>query len=203
MSKDIKNNDNPQGYPAPNVTNGHKQTKDPKGLDNCSPTVGAGGLISNALLDKLLEEAAASPRLRMNMDLRNGPEDGSQRMLNGLMPGTGVPIHRHRASSETVVVLRGSVTEIFYDERGVECGRYELRSPLTPAASPLTPAAGEYQKVPYGDNNCTPIVGAGGLALQIPKGMWHTIVVHEPSVIMEVKDGAYAPPTSEDVWNYD
>lgn len=153
-------------------------------------------IIDDKLLNDLLKQAENSPRLRMNMDLRNGPEDGSQRMLNALMPGTGVPIHRHRASSETVVVLRGSVTEIFYDERGVECGRYELRSPLTPTA-------GEHQKVPYGDKNCTPIVGAGGLGLQIPKGMWHTIVVHEPSVILETKDGAYAPPTSEDVWNYE
>lgn len=130
-------------------------------------------LINNTLLNDLLSKATESPRLRMNMDLRNGPDDGSQRMLNAMLPGTSVPIHRHRSSSETVVILRGSFTEIFYDDNGVECGRYELNT-----------ANGNY-------------------GLQIPKEMWHTIVVHEPTVIIETKDGAYAPTTSEDVWNYE
>ena len=51
--------------------------------------------INISLLDNLLEQAAASPRLRMNYDLRTSPEDGSQRMLNALLPGTVLPIHRH------------------------------------------------------------------------------------------------------------
>lgn len=83
-------------------------------------------IINNIILDKLTASAKASPRLRMNMDLRNGPEDGSQRMLNALEPGTVMPIHRHRASSETVVILRGKIHWIFYDENGDETERVTL-----------------------------------------------------------------------------
>ena len=76
-------------------------------------------VIDKLLLDELTEQAKASPRLRMNMDLRNGPEDGSQRMLNALEPGTVMPVHRHRGSSETCVCIRGHFEEYFYDEDGV------------------------------------------------------------------------------------
>lgn len=54
----------------------------------------------------------------MNFDLRNSAEDGSQRMLNALEPGTGMPIHRHMKSSETVICLRGHFEEYFYDTEG-------------------------------------------------------------------------------------
>ena len=74
--------------------------------------------ITQALLDALTAQAKASPRLRMNLDLRNSPEDQSQRMLNAIEPGTVLPIHRHRTSSETVVCLRGHFEEYFYDEEG-------------------------------------------------------------------------------------
>ena len=69
--------------------------------------------ITQALLDDLTAQAKASPRLRMNFDLRNSAEDGSQRMLNALEPGTPLPIHRHTKSSETVVCLRGRLQEVF------------------------------------------------------------------------------------------
>ena len=62
-------------------------------------------VISQEILDELTVRAKESPRLRMAMDLRNSPEDLSQRMLNALEPGTVMPIHRHHASSETVVIL--------------------------------------------------------------------------------------------------
>lgn len=74
--------------------------------------------ITQAVLDRLTEEAKASSRLRMNMDLRNSPSDGSQRMLNALEPGTVMPIHRHKGSSETCVCVRGHFEEYFYDENG-------------------------------------------------------------------------------------
>ena len=32
----------------------------------------------------------------------------------------------------------------------------------------------------------------GQFGIQIPKGAWHSIEVHEPSAIFEAKDGAYA-----------
>ena len=73
-------------------------------------------IIDKHLLDTLTAQAKSSPRLRMNYDLRNNPEDQSQRMLNALEPGTMMPIHRHRNSSETVVVLRGKVKWLFYDD---------------------------------------------------------------------------------------
>ena len=75
-------------------------------------------LISTSILDSLTAQAKASPRLRMNLDLRNSPEDKSQRMLNAIEPGTVMPIHRHRGSSETVVCLRGHFEEYFYDDSG-------------------------------------------------------------------------------------
>ncbi len=130
-------------------------------------------IIDEILLESLLERATESERRRANYDLRTSAEDGSQRMLNVLLPGTQVPIHRHRETSETVVVLSGRLIEVFYNEKGVECARFDL-----------CPAEGRY-------------------GLQIPKGQWHTVIVNEPCVIFEAKDGAYKPQTSEDVWNYE
>ena len=75
-------------------------------------------IVDQALLDELTTRAKESPRLRMNYDLRNSPADGSQRMLNAIEPGTVLPIHRHRTTSETVVCLRGHFEEYFYDEKG-------------------------------------------------------------------------------------
>ncbi len=130
-------------------------------------------IVDETFLDSLLEKAIESERRRANCDLRTSTDDQSQRMLNVLLPGTQVPIHRHQETSETVVVLSGRLTEVFYDEKGVECNRYDL-----------CPAEGRY-------------------GLQIPKGMWHTVIVTEPCVIFEAKDGAYKPLTSNDVWNYE
>jgi len=75
-------------------------------------------IITGQILDNLTEQAKASPRLRMNYDLRNSADDKSQRMLNALEPDTIMPIHRHRSTSETVVCIRGHFEEYFYDEKG-------------------------------------------------------------------------------------
>ncbi len=75
-------------------------------------------IIDQIILDDLSAQAKASPRLRMNLDLRNSPTDNSQRMLNAIEPGTVMPIHRHRSSSETVVCIRGHFEEFFYDVSG-------------------------------------------------------------------------------------
>ena len=74
--------------------------------------------IDQRLLDSLSAQAKASPRLRMNLDLRNSPADQSQRMLNAIEPGTVMPIHRHLGSSESVVCIRGHFEEYFYDSSG-------------------------------------------------------------------------------------
>ena len=126
--------------------------------------------IDNDLLCALITKAKESERLRMNLDLRTSADDSSQRMLNALEPDTVLPIHRHRFSTETVVMVRGSLKEIFYNDEG------EVTDTI------LMQAGGE----------CP--------ALQIPKGQWHTVEVLEPgTVIFEAKDGAYTPLTDEDV----
>lgn len=121
--------------------------------------------ITQGLLDSLTEQAKASPRLRMNLDLRNSAEDQSQRMLNAIEPGSPLPIHRHRKSSETVVCLRGRVVEEYYDELERTCTEaIELRP------------------------------GGPVVALNIPAGQWHTLrSLESGSVILEVKDGKFEP----------
>ena len=128
-------------------------------------------IISQAILDKLTEEAKASPRLRMNMDLRNSAEDQSQRMLNAIEPGSPLPIHRHQKSSETVVCLRGRLVEEFYDELERRCTEAIELSPNGP-----------------------------NVALNIPVGQWHTVrALESGTVILECKDGAYEPLGDEDI----
>ena len=121
--------------------------------------------IDKELLERLFEQAKESPRLRMNYDLRTSSEDTSQRMLNALLPGTEVPIHRHETTSETVVCLSGRLEEMIYEEK--ENGSFQEISRHL-----LCPSEGKY-------------------GIQIPAGAWHTIQVLEPSVIFEAKDGAY------------
>ena len=126
--------------------------------------------IDNALLDRLTAQAQASPRLRMNMDLRNSDADSSQRMLNAIEPVSVVPVHRHRATSETVVVLRGRVVEEYYSSEGECVASYDLA-----AGGPIC-------------------------ALNIPAGQWHTLrSLESGTVILEVKDGAYEAIKEEDV----
>ena len=126
-------------------------------------------LLSKALLDELTAQAKASPRLRMNLDLRNSPADQSQRMLNALEPGTVMPIHRHCKSSETVVLLRGKVKWLYYNDNGEIIDTFLV-----------TP--------------CSELVG-----LCVPMGQWHSLECLESgTVILETKDGVYAPIEEED-----
>ena len=126
--------------------------------------------ITQVVLDQLTEQAKASPRLRMNMDLRNSADDQSQRMLNAIEPGSPLPIHRHRKTSETVVCLRGHLREIFYNDKGDVTDVIDLAP----------------------NSDC--------VALNIPMGQWHTVEVLESgTVIMEVKDGPYQPLSPEDI----
>ena len=83
-------------------------------------------VITEALLDELTAQAKASPRLRMNFDLRNSSEDQSQRMLNAIEPGTIMPIHRHMGSSETCLCVRGHFVEYFYDEKGNVTNTFDM-----------------------------------------------------------------------------
>ena len=126
--------------------------------------------IDNILFDKLSAQAKESPRLRMNLDLRNSDADSSQRMLNAIEPGSVVPVHRHRGTSETLVVLRGRVLEEYYSSEGVLEASYELA-----AGGPIC-------------------------ALNIPAGQWHTLrALESGTVILEMKDGAYEPIGPTDI----
>lgn len=123
--------------------------------------------INKELLDSLFEQAKENPRLRQNLDLRTSSADTSQRMLNALLPGTVVPIHRHPQSTENVFLLCGKIVEVICDENGneIECIH-------------LDPSVGNYGCV-------------------VPQGAWHTVEVLEPSVIYEAKDGKYGEDGSE------
>ena len=123
--------------------------------------------IDKSLLDDLFERAKESDRLRMNYDLRTSVSDNSQRMLNALLPGTVVPIHRHPMSNENVILLQGKLVEVICNSDGNEIDRLALDS------------------------------ANGSLGCVVPAGAWHTVEVLEPSVIYEAKDGKYGEDGSE------
>ena len=144
-------------------------------------------VIDEKLLSDLLARAADGPRRRVNLDLRDSQEEGTQRMLNALLPGTRVPIHRHPWSSEDVLLLRGRLVEVLYEEEwpgnGFERGMdaqdvVRGRRLRVVDRIELDPAAGRFGCV-------------------VPPGVWHTVEVLEPSVIFEVKAGKYGEDGSE------
>jgi cupin fold WbuC family metalloprotein len=125
-------------------------------------------IIDNKLLDEVSAKAKSSPRLRMNYNFHESLDSKAQRLLNALEPGTILPIHRHQHTAETYVLLRGKIEVQFYDETGAQTESFKL-----------DPLEGNY-------------------GVQIPQDQWHTLVVVEPSVIFEVKDGPYTPIVPED-----
>ena len=140
--------------------------------------------IDKKFITKLLYEAAENPRLRQNYDLRTSSDDNSQRMLNALLPGTVVPIHRHPNSTENVLLLYGKLVEVLYEEArpgdGIEQKPDKAigRRLHETARIVLDPSSGNYGCV-------------------VPAGTWHTVEVLEPSVIYEAKDGKYGEDGSE------
>ena len=128
-------------------------------------------IIDNKLLNGITERARENERLRMNYNLHETLDEKVQRLFNALEPGTVVPIHRHRQTAETYILLRGRINVLFYDDNHNETAKY-----------PLDPLKGNY-------------------GVNIPKGQWHTLEVMESSVIFEVKEGPYKPLSSEDIMN--
>lgn len=120
-------------------------------------------IIDKKLIDSLILKAQNDSRLRTAYDLRNSVDDSSQRILNVLLPGTQVPVHRHLYSSETTVIIYGRLTIIYYDEEGHENERISLSTQ------------------------------GGITAVQIEKSRWHGVLVTEPCALIEVKDGPYRP----------
>ena len=127
--------------------------------------------ITQTVLDELTAKAKESPRLRMNLDLRDSAEDTSQRMLNAIEPGSPLPIHRHQKTSETVVCIRGRLVEEFYDDLERICTERIELSPNGPV-----------------------------VALNIPAGQWHTVhALESGTVILEMKNGKYEPLSDLDI----
>lgn len=137
-------------------------------------------IIDKSFLDALWVQAAESPRLRMNFDMRNSSEDTSQRMLNALLPGTVVPVHRHEATNESVICLCGKLEVIIYEKL------IEYERVMTSALEDVV------KKTSFKEVSRLLLYPAEGIyGMQIPARTWHNINVIEPSVIFEAKDGAY------------
>lgn len=139
-------------------------------------------IIDNKLLDTLFAHANDNPRFRQNYDLRTSVEDKSQRMLNAMLPGTEVAIHRHPHSSESVICLYGRMDVVIYNK----------------VMAYVLDGEDKKRKVSYNETeriSLAPVEGKFGCS--IPKGAWHTVEVFEPSVIFEAKDRAYGEDGSE------
>lgn len=126
-------------------------------------------IINSELLDNVTVDAQKSPRLRMNFNLHDSLDAKAQRLINILLPCTILPIHRHRHTAETYILLRGKMVVVLYDETGAQIQRVLLDS------------------------------STGNYGVNISKGQWHTVEILEPSAIFEVKDGPYTPLTPEDI----
>lgn len=127
-------------------------------------------LINRELLDKVSADAKRSERLRMNYNFHDSLAAPSQRLLNALEPGTVMPVHRHRHTSETYILIRGAIKMMFYSDSG------EVT-----------------ESVILSDKN-------DNFGYNIPVGQWHSLEVLEPdTVIFETKDGPYAPLSDDDI----
>ena len=121
-------------------------------------------ILNIALLDKLSVEASNNPRLRKNFNLHDSLEAPSQRLFNALQPGTKMEIHRHRHTSETCLVIRGSVRYVIYAEDGSIMESYVLKA----------------DSESFGYN--------------VSAGIWHTMEPLEAdTVVFGCKDGPYVP----------
>ena len=131
-------------------------------------------IVDKKLLDDLSAQAKANPRLRQALDLRTTPDDQSQRILNAVEPGTILPIHRHRGSTETIIVLRGKVVQHYYNDAGEKTSSFELAP------------------------------NSAQVGMSVPVGQWHALEsLEEGSIIFECKDGAYQPLSAEDILEVD
>lgn len=127
-------------------------------------------ILDQIILDTLSQQAKESTRLRQAFDLRTTPNDSSQRILNAVEPSTVLPIHRHRGSTETIIVLRGKVVQHYYNDAGDKTASFELAP------------------------------NSAQVGMSVPVGQWHALEsLEEGSVIFECKDGAYQPLSSEDI----
>lgn len=145
--------------------------------------------IDKNLIRELYDKAVVNPRLRQNFDLRNSSEDNSQRMLNALIPGTDVPIHRHPQSNESVICLTGKLVEVLYEEED-----FTKDLPMGMDAQDVPSGRRFKESARY---MLDPNVGNFGCV--VPAGVWHSVEVYEPSLIFEAKDGRYGEDGTETI----
>ena len=127
-------------------------------------------LLNTELLDEITAQAKNSERLRMNYNLHQSFDAKAQRLFNALEPGTILPVHRHKETDETYILVRGKLAVIFYYEKSNISEKYILDTQT------------------------------GNFGVHVPKGQWHTVEVLESgTVIFEVKDGPYAPLANDDI----
>jgi cupin fold WbuC family metalloprotein len=128
-------------------------------------------LLSNDQLASLSDLAAASERLRRNLNLHEAYDETVQRLCNAMEPGTYVRPHRHSEPGkwELFIVLSGSLAVLSFSAQGQVTERVELS-----AAGPVR-------------------------GIEIPPGTWHTLISLAPgTVAFEVKPGPYAPLQDKD-----
>lgn len=119
-------------------------------------------IIDDKLMDGVIGQAKESPRLRKNYNFHQSLDDKCHRFLNAMEVGTVVPIHHHVTKDETMVILRGKIRVITYDDEGKVLEEVVLS---------------------HGD---------GVYGVDIPKNTWHNVECLEAgSVIFEVKEGPF------------
>ena len=127
-------------------------------------------LLNKILLDSLSQQAAKNPRLRQNYNLHDSLDAPSQRLFNALQPGTQMEIHRHRHTSETTIVIQGSVKYTIYADDGNVKEAHILKA------------------------------GSDSFGFNVPAGVWHTMEPLEANtVVFGCKDGPYHPLTEQDI----
>lgn len=128
-------------------------------------------LIDRALLDAVTAEAKAGPRGRKNRNFHSADAFPVHRLLNAIEPGSYVQPHRHLepAKDETLVVLRGRLGLVLFDD----AGEVVRRAVLGPDEETL--------------------------GVDIPHGTWHSMVaLVSGTVFFEAKAGPYLPLTAEE-----
>ncbi|MEN5257550.1 WbuC family cupin fold metalloprotein [Pseudomonas protegens] len=121
--------------------------------------------LDQALFSDLAEKAAANPRGRQHHNF-HAMEEPCHRMAVGLQPSTYVPPHRHLSAdkAETLLVLKGRLGVLIFDEAGQVQGKRVLQA------------------------------GGDCVGVDLPAGVFHGLVVLEPdSLMFECKAGPYRP----------
>lgn len=127
-------------------------------------------ILNEQLLNQVSSQAKESPRLRMNYNLHEHLDDKTHRFFNAMEPGTIVPIHRHRDTAETFMLVRGKMRVVFYDDN-----KNIIEDTILSAVN-------------------------GNYGVHIPIGVWHWVEILESNTVtFEVKEGPYHPLADEDI----